>query len=577
MLIAGQTINFTGTLSANGGPSCIGGGWTPGGSGAGGSIRVEGNMVSLNATANGSTTNIPGGQGRIAVYYLNSLNTLTSSPAGYTSVLGLGATATPTPTPILATPTATGIADFGTGKDGDLTIASGSSYNINTQNQTGRSCNSGGDAISYSVAQLSASSAQLASTPSTGCLNVGDEVMLINMVGASNTGTYEFLHVGSVTGNTVYFTTPKVHFYGANPTDDSNIGTTAGQQIVMLMRVPNYRNVTVTGTLTASAWNGLTGGLVVFRASGTMSGAGTVVVDALGYRGGGGNGEGYGGGSQGAPGHYNNDAYGGGGGYGTTGTTSSSAGSGAGGVTYGDPLLNTLFLGSAGGGGGTYKAGGQSHPGCNGGNGGGILLIAGQTINFTGTLSANGGPSCIGGGWTPGGSGAGGSIRVEGNTISLNATANGNTTNIPGGQGRIAVYYQNSFSGSLNPAGYLQQGAFPDSILQDGFESGDLSKWSSSVTDGGNLSVSSALPYLGTYGLQAVVNDTNSKYVVNNLPGSVDSYHARFYVNPMGMTMGPSDVLNLFYGYNNGTTPVFGVQLQEPSSGSYNLRAVIPE
>ena len=102
--------------------------------------------------------------------------------------------------------------------------------------------------------------------------------------------------------------------------------------------------------------------------------------------------------------------------------------------------------------------------------------------------------------------GAGGSIRVEGNTISLKeANANGNTANVAGGAGRIAVYYQNTYSGNLSPAGYVQKGTLPDSIFSDDFEGGNLLKWSSSLTDSGNLSVSSALPYLGTYGLQAVI------------------------------------------------------------------------
>ncbi len=48
---------------------------------------------------------------------------------------------------------------------------------------------------------------------------------------------------------------------------------------------------------------------------------------------------------------------------------------------------------------------------------------------------------------------------------------------------RIAIFYQNSFSGSLSPAGYLQQGTLPDSIFADDFESGDLSMWSTSATD----------------------------------------------------------------------------------------------
>ena len=199
-------------------------------------------------------------------------------------------------------------------------------------------------------------------------------------------------------------------------------------------------------------------------------------------------------------------------------------------------------------------------------------LLRGQIINYSGTLSANGGPSSNIG-YTPGGSGAGGSIRIEGNTISLNhATANGNTNGAPGGQGRIAVYYQNTYSGNLSPVGYLQKSTLPDSIFSDDFESGNLSKWSSSVTDSGNLSVSLASSYLGVYGLQAVINSTNPKYVENDLPSAVDSYHARFYVNPMGMTMGASDTLDLFDGYS-GTTNVFKVQLQEPTSGTYNVHA----
>ncbi len=351
LLVVGQIINYSGTLSANG-VRGVGGGYTPGGSGAGGSIRIEGNTINLkNATANGNTNGAPGGVGRNAAYYQSTYSG-NLSPVGYTGVLGQGATATPTPTPILATPTSSGIVNFGTGSDGVLTIASGATFNINTTNTSPRFCADGGDAVSYSVIQLSASSALLAQYPSAKCLNVGDEILLINLTAtaSTNTGRYEFLRVGSVTGNTVYFTTPKIHFYGANAADDSNIGTGAGEQIVMLMRVPNYSNVTVNGTLTANAWNRLTGGLVVFRASGTLSGTGTILVDGLGYRGGAlyASGEGYGGGTVGPAGDVNNDGYGGGGGYGTAGTTIA----GAGGVSYGDPLLNTLFLGSGGGSGG---------------------------------------------------------------------------------------------------------------------------------------------------------------------------------------------------------------------------------
>jgi hypothetical protein len=42
-------------------------------------------------------------------------------------------------------------------------------------------------------------------------LNPGDEILLINVRGATNnwtnTGHYEFLHVGGVIGDTLYFNT----------------------------------------------------------------------------------------------------------------------------------------------------------------------------------------------------------------------------------------------------------------------------------------------------------------------------------------------------------------------------------
>jgi hypothetical protein len=44
-------------------------------------------------------------------------------------------------------------------------------------------------------------------SPASGCLNPGDEVLLINVKGATNkwdnTGHYEFLHVGGVIGDTL--------------------------------------------------------------------------------------------------------------------------------------------------------------------------------------------------------------------------------------------------------------------------------------------------------------------------------------------------------------------------------------
>ncbi len=390
LFMAGQTINFTGSLLSNGGNVAYWGG----AGGAGGSILVEGNNVTLsNASAVTGNGAAAGGVGRIAVYYEGNLTQGTINPAASTTVLGQAATATPTATPILnVTPTATRSNYYGSGVDGDLTVASGATYNINTNNNSSRSC---ADGIAYNVTGLTNSTAILSTTPANGCLAAGDEVLLINLQGTntnySNTGNYEFLHVGGTVGNAVYFTTPKIHFYGTNATDDSNIGTGAGQQVVMLMRVPNYHNVTINGTLTANAWNGNIYGVVAFRVSGTLTGGGIISATALGYLQSGGyvaGGQYQYGAGQNAPSSSGGNLLGGGGGYGSNGAN----GAVSGGLAYGDPNLNQIFLGGGGGKGGDCKNDcGDNYGGGPGDPGGGILFMAGQTINFTGSLLSNGG------------------------------------------------------------------------------------------------------------------------------------------------------------------------------------------
>ena len=60
---------------------------------------------------------------------------------------------------------------------------------------------------------------------------------------------------------------------------------------------------------------------------------------------------------------------------------------------------------------------------------------------------------------------------------------------------------------------------YGDIIFEDGVDSGDLTRWSSSSTDGGDLSASGAAAMAGTsFGLQAAVNDTNSLFVQDDTP-----------------------------------------------------------
>jgi hypothetical protein len=80
---------------------------------------------------------------------------------------------------------------------------------------------------------------------------------------------------------------------------------------------------------------------------------------------------------------------------------------------------------------------------------------------------------------------------------------------------------------------------YGDIIFQDGFLSGDLSRWSSASTDGSDLSVSGAAALAGTVlGLQAFVNDTNSLFVQDDTPNAESRYRARFYFDTNGFDPG---------------------------------------
>ena len=59
-----------------------------------------------------------------------------------------------------------------------------------------------------------------------------------------------------------------------------------------------------------------------------------------------------------------------------------------------------------------------------------------------------------------------------------------------------------------------------DLIFADGFESGNLSAWTSNTIDLGDLSVSTAAALIGSQGLQAVIDDANTIYVTDDSPNA---------------------------------------------------------
>ena len=126
---------------------------------------------------------------------------------------------------------------------------------------------------------------------STTNFSIGDRVLLIQMQGATidesqsssfgtitnynNCGNYEFQTICNIQGNTIYF----VH----NLLNNYNI---SGK--VQLITVPQYNNALISDSnLTAQAWDGTTGGILVFEVSDTLNmDVYNIDVTGKGFRGG---------------------------------------------------------------------------------------------------------------------------------------------------------------------------------------------------------------------------------------------------------------------------------------------------
>ncbi len=97
-------------------------------------------------------------------------------------------------------------------------------------------------------------------------------------------GNYEYVvATGPITGGSVPISTGLVNSYY-----ETAYGT-QGQRTYQVVRVPQYSNATLSGTVTGLVWNGSTGGIVVFDVAGQLNWNGqTIDVSSLGFRGGGG-------------------------------------------------------------------------------------------------------------------------------------------------------------------------------------------------------------------------------------------------------------------------------------------------
>lgn len=293
------------------------------------------------------------------------------------------------------------------------------------------------------TAEVGAGSTLLHVADITG-FNAGDEVLLMQMAGG-NAGQYETHDIQNITPGTLLLSSSLKGSYA--------IGATGATQLI---RVPNWADVTIIsgGKLTAHAWDGNTGGVVMFRVKTKLDvqTGGALTADAIGYAGGtagdggtGGAGGNFGGGGAKAscPGLCSIAANGGDGGPGLIGV----------GAPGGPPGVANKCIGGPGGSGGLRGSNGM--PGVVGmaGTGPGAGALPGQAgTNTTATISrpmlgagGAGGTGGDGGRGAGGGGGGGGSIAGSDGTAGAIGIKGGDGGNggAGGRGGGILIVYAN--------------------------------------------------------------------------------------------------------------------------------------
>lgn len=386
----------------------------------------------------------------------------------------------------------------GNGADGHVTLRAVA--NLALDNTGNRQCADGGDMVFYTVtARMPDSVLALDRAPGAGCLNAGDEVLVMKLLGRGSidhAGAHEVRRVAAVDGPHVALDRPLQRDYG-------RISSTAPGDWVILQRIPNYGRFTVPATATvvvppadivsrtATGVFALRGELVTVagavdaRGAGLPGGRRTLTPNTTGESGASPAGQGTAGGAggvgegqqDGCPGH---GAGGGGAGHAEPGEQGSASCAGDGGPAFGDPLFSQLFLGPGGGAGGTDDNHLNDPPGGRGGAGGGVVVISAQTLTVGGSIDASGAPgegdvtrpdedcNTVDECWDyagPGGGGAGGSILLSADSLSVGAqsvTATGGAGGLgleedagdggDGAAGRIVLHHGGTFEGTTTPS-----------------------------------------------------------------------------------------------------------------------------
>ncbi len=110
-----------------------------------------------------------------------------------------------------------------------------------------------------------------------------------------------------------------------------------------------------------------------------------------------------------------------------------------------------------------------------------------------------------------------------------------------------------------------------DQLFSDGFETGSMSAWSSSVTNSGRLTVTTTAALSGTFGLQATIANRIAMYVADTTPSAETSYHARFMFDPNSIAVGTGSIHDIIIGTNSKGKVNLRLQITKSSRG-YQLR-----
>jgi len=155
--------------------------------------------------------------------------------------------------------------DLGTGADGDLYVAPGNTAYT--------------DPVKTFITGTNSSGQNALQVSSSAGFSVGDEILIITMqdnntdLNTNIAGLYEFRRIITILSTALIL--------DVNLTNTYNSVTGKQHQVI---RVKNYNNVTLDygAILTCDGWNGSTGGILCFRAKGTINIAALANISAIG-------------------------------------------------------------------------------------------------------------------------------------------------------------------------------------------------------------------------------------------------------------------------------------------------------